>query len=155
MTVNRVLNGCIRTVSALTLDKSLPYISASTVRRHQCDMAAYENPHGQRRWRQLLRLRINRIAIDDVVDFCIYRNLRSASVAPWISRGSGKKRRLGEGLFQSKQLIPRTCTCMASVVVASSRFTCSSLICTVQPVFTEVSDNQKYPPSHSFYSVLL
>jgi hypothetical protein len=53
-------------VSASTPDISPPSISAFTVRKPRCDMAAYVNPHGQRRWRQLLRLHTNRTVIDDV-----------------------------------------------------------------------------------------
>jgi hypothetical protein len=53
-------------------DKSQQYISASTVRKRQCDMAEYESPQELRRWRLLLRLRTNRIAIDNIVDLCVY-----------------------------------------------------------------------------------
>ena len=53
-------------------DKSPQYTSASTVRKRQCGMAEYESPQELRRWRLLLRLRTNRIAIDNIVDLCVY-----------------------------------------------------------------------------------
>jgi hypothetical protein len=58
-------------------DKSPQCISASIVRKRQCDMAEYESPQELRRWRLLLRLHTNRIVIDNIVDVCIYRNSRS------------------------------------------------------------------------------
>jgi hypothetical protein len=92
--VNRVPNGYIPIVSALMPDKSPQYISASTVRKRQCDMAEYESPQELRRWRLLLHLRTNRIAIDNIVDLCIYRNSRSVVLHPvylLISKERGRR----------------------------------------------------------------
>ena len=91
--MNHVPNGYIPIVSALMPDKSPQCISVSTVRKRQCDMAEYESPQELRRWRLHLRLRTNRIAIDNIVGLCVFIDFE---------RYGGP----GEGIFPLKQYIP-------------------------------------------------
>ena len=96
--MNRVPNGYIPIVLALMPDKSPQCISVSTARKRQCDMAEYESPRELRRWRLLLRLLTNRIAIDNIVDLCVCLNSKSVVLLLMyllISKGRG----LGRGSF--------------------------------------------------------
>jgi hypothetical protein len=85
-------------------DKSPQYIFASTVRKRQCDMAEYESPQELRRWRLLLHLRTNRIAIDNIVDLCTYRSSRS--IVLHLVYLLISKEGAAEGIFPLKQYIP-------------------------------------------------
>ena len=105
--MNHVPNGYIPIVSALMPDKSPQCISASIVRKRQCDMAEYESPRELRRWRLLLRLPTNRIVIDSTVDLCIYRNSRSSIVLHLVYLLISKERGPAEEIFPLKQYIPR------------------------------------------------